>query len=140
MSRGWLVVFAKAPRPGLVKTRMSPPFSLEECAELYSEMLGDVLLASLRYAAQLESRRACWLMLKATYHPGWRVWVDGTEHEPLMVAPSFVAVPIEAGRHAVQWRYEPGWSRSLLLFLGILAVAGLHAFERRRRRRLSALA
>lgn len=54
MSRGWLVVFAKAPRPGLVKTRMSPPFSLEECAELYSEMLGDVLLASLRYAAQLE--------------------------------------------------------------------------------------
>jgi uncharacterized protein len=53
LSRGWLIVFAKAPRPGLVKTRMSPPLSLDECAELYDEMLGDVLVASARFAAQL---------------------------------------------------------------------------------------
>ena len=54
MSRGWLIVFAKAPRPGLVKTRMSPPFSLEECAELYAEMLGDVLSASVSFAKRLD--------------------------------------------------------------------------------------
>jgi len=54
LSRGWLVVFAKAPRPGLVKTRMSPPFSLEECAALYQEMLIDVLAATARYCARLE--------------------------------------------------------------------------------------
>lgn len=53
MSRGWLIVFAKAPRSGLVKTRMSPPFSLEECAALYKEMLADVLSASVRFSAAL---------------------------------------------------------------------------------------
>ena len=53
MSRGWLIVFAKAPRPGLVKTRMSPPLSLEQAAELYGEMLADVLIASGRFAGDL---------------------------------------------------------------------------------------
>lgn len=53
MSRGWLIVFAKAPRPGLVKTRLSPPLSLEQCAALYEEMLADVLDVSGRAAAGL---------------------------------------------------------------------------------------
>jgi hypothetical protein len=33
---------------------MSPPFSLDECAELYEEILGDVLAATERFAAGLE--------------------------------------------------------------------------------------
>ena len=63
MSRGWLIVFAKAPRPGLVKTRLSPPLSLDECAELYEAMLGDVLETSLRCAQQLD------LEPVLAYHP-----------------------------------------------------------------------
>lgn len=54
MSRGWLIVFAKAPRPGLVKTRMSPPLTLDQAAELYEAMLADVLDASLRFAKTLD--------------------------------------------------------------------------------------
>ncbi len=54
MSRGWLIVFAKAPRPGLVKTRMSPPLSFEESAALYEAILGDVLVATARFATQLD--------------------------------------------------------------------------------------
>ncbi len=50
MNRGWLIVFAKAPRPGMVKTRMSPPLSLDQSAELYAAMLGDVLNATAGYA------------------------------------------------------------------------------------------
>jgi rSAM/selenodomain-associated transferase 1 len=38
-----IAVFAKLPRPGSVKTRMSPPFSPEQAAALYSAMLDDVL-------------------------------------------------------------------------------------------------
>jgi hypothetical protein len=41
--RGWLVVFAKAPQPGHVKTRLSPPFSQAEAAELYRCLLLDAL-------------------------------------------------------------------------------------------------
>ena len=54
MSRGWLIVFAKAPRPGLVKTRMSPPLSLDQATGLYEAMLADVLQASARFAAEFD--------------------------------------------------------------------------------------
>lgn len=38
-----LIVFAKRPTPGRVKTRLSPPLSLEEAAELYRRMLLDTI-------------------------------------------------------------------------------------------------
>lgn len=50
--RGILVVFAKRPKPGQVKTRMCPPLSPEQAAEFYTAMLQDVLEASLA-AAQI---------------------------------------------------------------------------------------
>lgn len=54
MSRGWLSVFAKAPQPGRVKTRMCPPLSLEQAAALYDAMLADVLIASAGFAQRLD--------------------------------------------------------------------------------------
>ncbi len=54
MTRPRLVVFAKAPRPGLVKTRLSPPLSLEQAAALYREMLCDVLETSARIARRFD--------------------------------------------------------------------------------------
>ncbi len=50
---GRLVVFAKAPRPGLVKTRMCPPLSHEQAADLYAHMLDDVVEASAAFGAAL---------------------------------------------------------------------------------------
>jgi rSAM/selenodomain-associated transferase 1 len=38
-----LALFAKAPTPGLVKTRLSPPLSAQQAAELYEAMLEDIL-------------------------------------------------------------------------------------------------
>jgi len=52
--RAVLVVFAKAPHPGLVKTRMCPPLTPEEAAELYGCMLDDVLEASVGHAKALD--------------------------------------------------------------------------------------
>jgi rSAM/selenodomain-associated transferase 1 len=48
-----VVVFAKEPRPGLVKTRMTPPFAPAEAAALYACMLDDVLEATARFAERL---------------------------------------------------------------------------------------
>ncbi|MGE4650540.1 MAG: TIGR04282 family arsenosugar biosynthesis glycosyltransferase [Myxococcota bacterium] len=44
--RGALIVFARRPEPGRVKTRLSPPLSPEQAAELYGAMLDDVLEVS----------------------------------------------------------------------------------------------
>jgi len=43
---GVLVVFAKRPAPGEVKTRLSPPFRPEQAADFYAALLADVLEAS----------------------------------------------------------------------------------------------
>ena len=51
--RGWLIVLAKAPEPGKVKTRLSPPFSPVQAAELYRCLLLDVLDESSLAAASI---------------------------------------------------------------------------------------
>lgn len=38
-----LIIFAKEPRPGHVKTRLTPPLSSEEAAQLYHNFLEDIL-------------------------------------------------------------------------------------------------
>ena len=50
---GALIVFAKRPEPGRVKTRMCPPLTPELAAGLYAAMLDDVLEASEGMAARL---------------------------------------------------------------------------------------
>lgn len=50
--RGVLIVFAKRPEAGRVKTRLIPPFTPAQAADLYRAMLADVLDASAAMAAQ----------------------------------------------------------------------------------------
>ncbi len=50
---GWLVVLAKAPRAGQVKTRMVPPLTPAQAAEFYASLLEDVLRATARFACDL---------------------------------------------------------------------------------------
>ncbi len=52
-SRGALVVLAKAPRAGEVKTRLCPPFTPQEAADLYTRLLSDVLMATAEIASEL---------------------------------------------------------------------------------------
>jgi rSAM/selenodomain-associated transferase 1 len=58
-----LLVFAKDPRPGLVKTRMTPPLEPELAAELYAHLLDDVL------AASADAAPLCGLELVLAVHP-----------------------------------------------------------------------
>ena len=45
-----MAVFAKEPAPGQVKTRLAPPLSNQQAADLYREMLADVLAETARAA------------------------------------------------------------------------------------------
>jgi rSAM/selenodomain-associated transferase 1 len=76
---GALLVFAKEPRPGEVKTRLCPPLAPAQAAALYACMLDDVLEASAAAAADLglapllfaAPAEACARL--AARAPGWRV-------------------------------------------------------------------
>jgi rSAM/selenodomain-associated transferase 1 len=50
---GSLVVFAKRPAAGQVKTRLCPPFDRDQAASFYAAMLADVLETSARVASAL---------------------------------------------------------------------------------------
>ena len=51
---GAILIFAKFPEPGRVKTRMTPPLTPVEAAELYEQLLDDALEATARLAGDLD--------------------------------------------------------------------------------------
>ena len=54
-----------------------------------------------------------------TYFAGWRCWVDGKESRIYRVNHMFKGVPLAAGQHTVEFRYEPECFRAgLVLTLG----------------------
>jgi hypothetical protein len=65
------------------------------------------------------------LVLKVTYHPNWRVLVDGAEAHAFMISPSFIGVALLAGRHEVRAEYRSAPYRMALLAVGLLTFAGV---------------
>jgi len=76
------------------------------------------------------------LMLGEVYYPAWKAYVDG-EPAPLHRADHlFRAVPVPAGEHTVELRYESrslraGTAISLLTVLALLALAAARLWGRR---------
>jgi len=72
-SEGTLVVLAKAPQIGRVKTRLTPPFTAAQAAAFYTAMLSDVLAASAGFAESLD------LAAIVAVHPGEQCAAVGFE-------------------------------------------------------------
>lgn len=79
-----LIVFAKLPRPGRVKTRLVPPLAPEEAAALYDAFLRDALEA---YAAPDAFGRDVAV----------RLYLDGDEAPPPGLVPDGVSVHVQRG-------------------------------------------
>ena len=70
------------------------------------------------------------LVLTDSWFPGWKATVDGREVPIERVDYLIRGVPVPAGAHRVEFRYEPaswraGWMVSLLALAVILAAAGI---------------
>jgi hypothetical protein len=84
------------------------------------------------------------LVLADSFYPGWNAYVNGRQEKVYRANLFFRAVPLPAGTHTVQFRYEPrsfaiGRAVSIITFLCITAVAIL-LYLRKRRQSLTALA
>lgn len=71
---------------------------------------------------RVECPEASALVLKVTYHPNWRVAIDGQQQRPFMVSPSFLGVDVPAGIHQVRAEYRSPWWKTALLLLGVCAL------------------
>jgi uncharacterized membrane protein YfhO len=78
--------------------------------------------------------RAATLVLKVTYHPNWRAFVDGQPADVFMLSPSYVGVSVPAGSHFVTARYEPTPIKTPLFFVGLLVALGIALGPALRRR------
>ena len=56
--------------------------------------------------AIVPSNEERWLLLKVNMFPWWHAFVDGREVSIQHVAPNFMAVRLEAGKHQIDFRYE----------------------------------
>lgn len=73
------------------------------------------------------------LVLSDTYYPGWRAFVDGHEQPLLRGDLLFRVVPLPAGEHEVEFRFEPSSVRigllisalSLAIAAAVLVMAGM---------------
>jgi hypothetical protein len=72
------------------------------------------------------------VVLKITYHPGWRVAVDGSPVPTYMASPSFLAFTLPAGHHEVVAEYRSAPVKAPLVALGALTLAGFALLQWRR--------
>jgi hypothetical protein len=65
------------------------------------------------------------MVIKVTYHPNWRVTVDGAAVPTFMVSPSYLAFALPAGEHFVVAEYHSTPIKTPLLALGGVVLAGM---------------
>jgi hypothetical protein len=83
-----------------------------------------------RVSVDTDADRRALLVLTDSWFPGWKASVDGDEVPIERVDYLIRGVPVPAGKHRVEFRYEPaswraGWIVSLLALVAILAAAGV---------------
>lgn len=93
------------------------------------------------FRLRVQSDRPALLMVLDNYYPMWRATVDGNPVDILRANYTFRAIPVPAGQHDVQFRYDPSNLRTpaivsalLLTILGILGL-GLPLLARVKARR-----
>ncbi len=83
-----------------------------------------------RLDLRVECQEASTLVLKMTYHPNWRVTVDGHEVQTVMVSPSFIGFEIPAGNHSVGAEYRSPIYKTILLIFGACIIVVTLWFRR----------
>lgn len=68
----------------------------------------------------------CLVILKETYHPDWRVTVDGNSVTSIITFPFFIGIPVTAGTHIITAAYAPPLLKVILIgieiFVGIAII------------------
>jgi len=103
---------------------LPPPPPFPEPGVVLSEQTSDQ-----DYQVEIQARRQSYVLFKMTWHPNWHATVDGEPVKTVMLSPGFTGVPVTAGHHKIDIRYEPETWKSVLAILGLLLVCGVAVAE-----------
>jgi hypothetical protein len=80
-----------------------------------------------RLTLQVKAGENGFLVISLTYFPGWKAFVDGKEERILRANYNFQAIPLTAGKHQVDFVYDPLSFKlgALTTFLGILGCLAI---------------
>jgi hypothetical protein len=83
------------------------------------------------YDFLVDCPQASQLVIKATYHPNWKVTVDGIPWDSHMLSPSLIGVDLLAGEHHIDATYTPPAYPTFLMLLGGGVLIALVCFRKR---------
>jgi hypothetical protein len=90
-----------------------------------------------RVILDVVSEAPSFLVTSETHYPGWRAWVDERESPLTLTNVAFRGLPVPAGRHRVEMRFEPRilvWGAWLSGLGALLLMAALLFGDKMRRR------
>ena len=106
---------------------MAPPHGKTLAVERHGASPGDAPDITARVAATAPTT----FMLRESWHPRWRAFVDGREVRVRRVTPEMIAVDVQPGEHALAFRFDrPWWAWAAWLLIFVAVVAGRLAAPR----------
>jgi len=90
-----------------------------------------------RVVMESEAPAPAFLVSSDTFYPGWRAFIDGREEPLVLTNAAFRGLPVPAGRHRIEMRFEPailgyGAAASVAGWLLVLAAAVFGDNKRKR--------
>jgi uncharacterized membrane protein YfhO len=85
------------------------------------------------FTVVVDVRTETHLLLKESYHPGWKATLDGKPATTVHLMPSYVGVRVTPGRHEIVFRYAPGPLPAFLAAFGVVLLISFFALESRLR-------
>jgi hypothetical protein len=133
LPRAWLVHEAQHVAPGDALTLLadgavdplrtalleSPPPSLTPAPDPSVESARYVAYEPDRLEIDVDAGAPALLILSETWDPGWSATVDGQPAPVLLADHVLRAIPVPAGQHSVELRYDPPYLRAGLLIAGL---------------------
>jgi uncharacterized membrane protein YfhO len=89
-----------------------------------------------RVRLNVESSAPGFLVTSETFYPGWRAFLDGREHKPVLTNVAFRGLAVPAGRHTVTMEFDPPilrWSAVATMFSAVLLMAAIAIGDNRRK-------